>query len=1754
MKQVHQPHDIRLYAKGANRDLDDELMALAEGQYIDACNMRTNPMDGDNSAVKKIKGEITLYPNIDNRCNIGTGLPLAATYECIGVSEINRNIVEFWADAAEVEPSLIRVNGKIVLMSDEFPIQTKYPLQIDKNESCIGGEVYITDYNVVPMLFNIKDLLLNSGIDVGTEEGNCTTKYFEGFNLEEHLLILTRAVDRAVFMKLDIGGGGTVYDKIFGTLGLNVGYSSWSFRYVTTAGDRTAWSAPTPLCPIIRTQSSGCDNFPYMQSISKDPDTSSPSIYGAHIKLRINNEDNYDYIEVRRDAWDAGGILGAPPTSVIAGVYDLVNGQFGILDILDKGGSEEILTVDDITEVMAAVSRAKAIRYFNQKLYLMNIEYGSRDVDADVTLVGEDTETPCFPTIQKIGKIGHSDPWTGAYHKSNMRGEKEGYAIILWDDQGQWTYARKIIGAENYENPSRRIETSVETNGTSYLGTVRAANVDGEVSQTHEVFDLSDPTQKTDVCSWKNIIIDSDQLNITNPLKWVNVLLPPYEIITTSIQGTFSGALSDCDELEEKRNNDALAILSGLPPFNIPNVPVPFGADRLSVEGGTVGTQLFAPYSQNGNCSAGVQHNGVGHDYIVNPEISLNENGDHPIHAGRQPNNPNGFSPDYYSLGTSFKGVNVDAADFPKWATAFSIVKTPSAGRVVAQGLGFYDLRSADDSGLMTNTEKDKKSFAVYFPDLDAETGINPSVIEEIKLNPESFKIELVSPLGFFTEVYSFSNPKIPPAHLLAKDRAADIISYCRIIRDDTDGVKTDINPLEFDTLGIKDDPNPLGTGGARYVSYGKWRAESQFSSIHPNGTGGSQLLDIDGGIGIIEKTVGGGQTYFILPVSAEVYKEQTTNSAFRFDNDKVRNWHEPVYAINIIRTAANIADTNITDYLYAGHYQKIKSLIGISDGTDEQIYPLVDERWEDCIQRFSGQTQNAYDALERFIRVKDATGSIKRWLNVDNTAPAALTTILTAIQTAGFANVTDTSGTYTVYGVYKSTQGSDYTAPTFDVVFDWFDTSYPREIFLPDNGDEVYVYYDKRIPIRVFGGDTWINENVWAFQDNRFANGDTKDVTDGEDFSINVAFPHKNYFLNDRIYIANKTRGENKIQNNNSFQFVSDLGLFNSTIRQMILMWTAETRINLSFAFNNEVSSDTTPDRNTEHFPLKNYIMRPYEWRDDEFESGDLAEIMEKNNMSTNYTDAYGREYNLWGWGGFRYRQRVNIDYSKYDNTRKYTSVPQVGFEEQNLFCTRIIWSNPRPINVQNTPTVRTFPEDNIFDLDDGTGEIKFGWSADTAKGNNLYALTDSGVALLLVDKRILSEINANELATMGSDVGGILNTLWLDREVGMSDEMWRSAAEYRNKLFWVNNDSSFSLDANVVNDIGRVGYHSKIYPEYIEKMDSGYTDFITGVYDVLHNEYWVNFKKKPTDMQSHEFQNRLQVVDDIYGDGSFSGSYFGLAYGETLELSILQNVVGVMGSGVMLGGTTGNLLRNKVCIKVAQTSPFPISIWGFIGTTMTLLITLNQGECYCFEPTFETNSDGGVSDIVESWEMAECPVEEFACPTLVWGEDAAYSKLARRTSLGAWQGGFDYNFDRYLSFDNKTYGMRDMETFLLDEGRIINGAQIEAFVIQASVPVQYKDKEFIRIRINSDNKPVRVEFFNDLPQLLAGNVQAELNTVVNPLALKDYYGFEQFIPRKSIVPKNRMQGRLLVFKIIHNLDEDFRVSTTDVQYKLLK
>jgi len=301
---------------------------------------------------------------------------------------------------------------------------------------------------------------------------------------------------------------------------------------------------------------------------------------------------------------------------------------------------------------------------------------------------------------------------------------------------------------------------------------------------------------------------------------------------------------------------------------------------------------------------------------------------------------------------------------------------------------------------------------------------------------------------------------------------------------------------------------------------------------------------------------------------------------------------------------------------------------------------------------------------------------------------------------------------------------------------------------------------------------------------------------------------------------------------------------------------------------------------------------------------------------------------------------------------------------------------------------------------------------------------------SLLLVDKRIIHEINADELATVGSDVGGILNELWISSDIGMNGETWRSAAEFNNSLWFVNNKSSYKFVDNELIDIGRSGYHSKLYRYFLVNMNDDYSKHLTAVYDELHDEYWVCF-----------------------------GGY-------------------VLDPGMVVS------------------------------------------------------------------------------PTLVFGDN-------RENPL--WQGGFDYNFNKFVTIDNNTYGIKNLGTYLLDSGNTINDEDVISELIgvcagdvayedRAPVDNRYMDKEFVRIRVNSSHKPSTIEFFNNFDQYLLGDVQALIDNSSSPNIMKDYYGFEGYIPRKIDPPHFRMQGRLVIYNIINTFDEGFRIISTDLQYKKLK
>jgi hypothetical protein len=1511
MKQQHYPHDIKTYQKGIQSDTNKEILGrLEDGEHVDALNMRSMSMDGNNLAKKKIKGESLIFDAKDNRCFVELApLPGADTYECMMTQEVNGHIIELWASTEPSSyPPFIRIDGQIVLMSDALPFNLNYPVQYDKNESCMGGEIYITDNNVSPMVLSVLDMMDNSAM---TDTGECTQKYFGDFDPANYSIPVSSELYKPAFIKQESVSVANGYDATFGTTGLVVGSYSYSYRLVTAEGERTPFSPITELIPVVRRKTAQFSpQYPYSHTHGDFANIASSTDYGNHIRIKCENADAFTFLEVRRDAWQSDSAYGVPPVSTIIGSVPIGTG-LNVIDIFDKAEANfpglEILDLAEQTDTFSSIRRAKSVRYFNSRLYLMNVGYNSRDINGEVTFVDAGSD-PAFPTIEKIGKAGHKHPYNAAMYKSNMRGDKTGFGVVLFDSFNNPSYATEIPAPfNNYEFPNRRDEVSPLTQGSSYKGLVKAATTGGDVELTHEVFDHYDASQKDSLDVYGVEISYHDA---------------PYNTLTPTSQSSSLSSLSSS-----------------------PNRGIKLG-DEIGFD-----------------------------DY-----------------------RPKGFGLDYYSMGLAVKGLDT----YPDWADGFSIVQTDPAYQVVAQGLGFYRLESAE--GIGSNMSKDIDKFWAYFPDLEHRF---PDIAEDLLNNPTSYSIQLVSPLGYFSEIYASRNLTLDDAR-----KGTDMITYARVLREGDGGT---INPY-YDQPGYSGVPDADGNS---YVAYGRYmNRDTGDSPAFPGNTQGNRIFPLD--IATTEVTTAGGgrQTYFQIAVDttapgyADIYNESSVTASTDADDLRQREWREPMYVINLYKNR-DINSGITTEYKYTGHHIKFKSLVLESNGTSNQSSTLVSERWEDCIPSLSGEVYNDYSALKRFVYVVDQNGVEKRWMNVTFETGPDITTILTGLAAAAPGPYNDPvlTGGFDIFGIYTSTETSVDLCPQFTLNF--IDVPLYTAFTVPAAGTKVYVKYDNRIPIRVFGGDTFINESIWAVLDNEY-NKNGNPIGSTNEFIWSNPFPFKQYEFNSNFPagFAGYRWWENT-QTSNKYgyfhhQFANSAGSEKCRMRQVVTMWTAETRCNLSFFFNLE-----SPDKavSEQAFPLVNYIPRPYEW-DSSADPGDRAAWESANNLLSEYFDDYGYEWNWWGWGGFRFLPQTNKDYSKSQTTSTYTSVPTVGFEEQTDFCTRIIWSLRRPINSQNTPSIRTFPSANYFDISDDTGEIKFAWSALSGdKGNNLYALTDSGVCLLMVDKRVIYEINANELATAGSSIGGILNQLWIDKTIGMSDQTWRSWAEYSNTLFFVNNKAAYMFTDNNLTDISRTGFHYLLRSKFLDRIASSYESDLVGGYNVLNNEY-------------------VMSVND-------SNDFSTLIYG------------------------------------VQQTA--------------------------------------------------------LQCQS-------------------------SYLYDKYLYNNNVFFGMKDAKTFELGVGNQIDETDMDCYVTGVSNADLYYDKEFIRIRVNSSSKPERVYFYKSYDDYLIDNFTNFVDTVAVPLSMKDYFGYECYIPRNAVAPYYRQQGRVMLFKIVSSADEEFLVASTGVQYKKLK
>lgn len=1335
-------------------------------------------------------------------------------------------------------------------------------------------------------------------------------KYFGAFNPVLYQINLQSPLDRPVFIELkDVG------------VGLPVGQYRYQMQYSNDEGDVTNWSMASDLIAVVEGLSQQSNVYPYSKTYGGPPAPSSPTGYSIHLRFRVTNIYNYKYINIKRLSYNEGAGLNFTPNGVIVAKIPIAPGEISVRDYYDPNQSNTDIALSETqeTQVIAEVKRAKSIRYFDRRTVLMNVEVPSKVTNPTfLTINGKKG----FPVIENMGKAGHKDPYNHATKRSYMRGEVESFGMVQFDGVGTQGFVSKDTDLSSYQFPNRRDPISTETSTYSLFGTVKAATTAiTVVDQTHEVFDLSDSVAKGDYYSFKNIMRSGPVLGITGTKdkSTVNSTVEPTAETSSGIES--HGAYVDS-------HNDV-----------------------------SVSYQPYWPVSQS-------DQNVTGHNFI--PTTGAFEDT-----GGQQLYNPNGFAPNYYSMGMCLPGFD----NFAPWAKAFAVVKTPSQRKVICQGIGYYSLIQADFD-FVTNTKLASKSQdRMWFYSPDIQNGIVSSdVVNDIIANPQNYALQFVSPLGFFSEVNCFetSNNDLRPN----RDGIVDMITYARMIRDVTTGIYSGgtpgLNPGETPNMGID------GGDGFRYVTWGKFRNQSFPSPPLPfsGGTdGGNQIF----GMADCERLIEGRGEYLSIGTVGDFYATPTSTGTGNsdFTDPSMQDFTEPIYTVNIVRIGTEVIDQNIQGYQQTSHYQKIQSIIGLSNGLLGQRFPLVDERWEDCIPAPNSGLQGAN--IDRFIYIQDPNaGIVQKWINVTFKTGTQIAAIVSAMPGNGL------SGIYTHENVNNLNR-------FYNIVFNQLG-------FVPPAGNYIYVYYDNTAPIRVFGGDTYIHEAIFSPID-RVAN--SVDAQADTQFQWGIGFPYRKWELNARYYQIKKTTASTNV-----IQDAIDVRL--GYIRQMAAMFTCEARCGLHYGFNAQ-----TPNQ---YFPLMGYVIRPAQW--------DVAKNLSDNGIWPQYGIDYGNEIDFWEWGGFRFLPQVNPDYA-CEAPIQFFSQPEFGFVENTVYDTRIMWSLPRVIGVQDSPSLKTFPANNSFDIDDNQGEIKRAWDATTAsKGENLYAFTNKGICLLVTRKNILSSVDATQVGLMATS-SFVQDQYWISKDIGMFDEWWRSAAEAyvpltqedgteirRQAIIFGNNESFFRFMENQCVDIARESNYFVPLTAAIKQVLPGYQTSMTGIFDKFYQEYWISFMG-------------LQI---------------------------------------------------------------PISF--------------------------------------------------------------AFSQ-----KTGHWLGTRDYLFDKYTVRQNETFGLRNLETFTLDTGYVINGAPIQFELLIACAPEQVMGKEYIRVKVNSPKgeKPTSIEFYYDKTLTLTCLTDSSLGA----LYLKDYNNYEQNIGRTLAsfnAARPRFQSRSMLYKIFHNLQSAFKVIDSSIKYKKLK
>lgn len=752
----------------------------------------------------------------------------------------------------------------------------------------------------------------------------------------------------------------------------------------------------------------------------------------------------------------------------------------------------------------------------------------------------------------------------------------------------------------------------------------------------------------------------------------------------------------------------------------------------------------------------------------------------------------------------------------PSNVKAITVGRSDPSGRVVASGFGFWDMRNGTpDEGL--RAQRSSNALRCHFPEIDASL-VDQSIFDDLIANPQNYRMQIVGSYGFYQDVFGYAPTSTP---ISGNAICADMLLHATVTNDPTGQVNV-LAPSRAWTIG----PNTSSPPG-EYIGLGKWRnpvfygQDSQLP-FNTSPEQGNVLYDIQS----ISSVQEGRGRYFRIQTNQYIYTSdsQDTDGAIGLNSDEIRRFHQPVYAINIVRLNADVSQGQVPLYVNTATTIKTRSTIGVMPAVNPSVveFELLGERLEDVRPYVIGQT---VDDL-RYVWIKSPGVEERAWLNVTNMSFPLIDIgqILSDISANGFWLSPDGTQVYGIYTVRSSPfigiPGREFSSGVKHFIV-FGDPNDPSVGLPPANSRIIVKFCGKNV--RVFGGDRFISRQIFSPYD-RAATVQTQNqcLLGLPPMPMWGIFRPPTYALPLSPGAANLSFAMFHIQ----------------SARQIAVLWDAETRINTNMDLFTPLTGMS--------FPRTNFISRPY--------SSVSSTSGAANGFFPQYDQLYQTELDgqnaasEFSYGGIPFPNRfppINYDYSKQPN-QTFAGLPAVGFSDEIDQCTAIYASNEYFPGSQDLPGLRTFLSSNVKYISNENGEIKVIASALSGAGRNIYAWTERGVVRILYNKSILVGASGEQISTQQvSNLWG--DEMWITRNIGLPDQMWRNFVKgyaptgqgYADSFFWMDRKGAYRMTGDNIIDISRDKILSDLAPTLLN-YPTDYSGQFAGLYNVKDDEVW--------------------------------------------------------------------------------------------------------------------------------------------------------------------------------------------------------------------------------------------------------------------------------------------------------------------------